>query len=85
MRTYATKSIRDLLRANPDGMDVGTLANAVDREPHNVMVRLKSMPDAYIDRWVRNKGYPPTAIWCVVVPPENCPKPPSLKELRNAK
>jgi hypothetical protein len=37
---------------------------------------LKCMPDAYIDRWFatgRNRYY--SAVWCVVVPPENCPKP----------
>ena len=80
MRTFATKSIRELLRSNPDGMDVGTIANYLDREPHNIGVRLREMPDAYIDRWVRRRGCPPTAIWCVVVPTENCPKPTSLKE-----
>ena len=74
MRTYATKSIRQLLRDNPDGLDVGTIANYVDREPGNVRTRLKEMPDVYIDRWERrNNTY--TAIWCVVVPPDDCPHP----------
>jgi hypothetical protein len=75
MRTYSTKTIRQLLRAHPDGMDVGTIANAVDREPENVRKRLKEMPDAYIDRWEKKKGSPLTAIWCVVVPPDDCPRP----------
>ena len=74
MRTYATKSIRQLLRANPDGLDVGTIANYVDREPHSVRARLKEMPDAYIDRWEKHGGAY-VSIWCVVVPPEHCPKP----------
>lgn len=75
MRTYATQSLRELLRANPDGLDVGTMANQLAREPHNIRTRLRAMPDAYIDRWTRQNGNPPTAIWCVVIPPENCPRP----------
>jgi hypothetical protein len=75
MRTFATKSIRELLRTAPDGLDVNTIANTLDREPSNIRSRLKEMPDAYIDRWVRQYGNPPMAVWCVVVPPENCPRP----------
>lgn len=83
MRTFATRSIRELLRANPDGMDVGTIANAVQREPSNVRSVLNTMPDAYIDRWTRFGGIGrPSAIWCVVVPPANCP-PPDAKRRRN--
>jgi len=34
------------------------------------------MPDAYIDRWQKiNAKNNYAAVWCVVVPPENCPKP----------
>jgi DNA-binding IclR family transcriptional regulator len=75
MRTFATYYVRQLLRINPEGMDVGTIANTLDREPSNIRRLLSTMPDAYIDRWVRKNGNPPMAIWCVVVPPENCPKP----------
>lgn len=82
MRTNATHSIRTLLRNTPDGMDVGTIANTTQREPENVRRILKTMPDAYIDRWTRFGGIGrPSAIWCVVVPPENCP-PPELKRRR---
>jgi hypothetical protein len=75
MRTNATPSLRTLLRDNPDGLDVGTIANYLEREPSNIRRLLSTMPDAYIDRWVRQTGNPPMAIWCVVVPPENCPRP----------
>ena len=76
MRTFATQSIRELLKINADGMDVGTIANTLDREPENVRRILKTMPDAYIDRWTHFGGSGmPSAIWCVVVPPENCPRP----------
>lgn len=76
MRTYATQLVRALLRGNPDGMDVGTIANTLDREPNGIRKVLITMPDAYIDRWTHYGGTGmPTAIWCVVVPPENCPRP----------
>lgn len=74
MRTYSTKTIRQLLRENPDGLDAGTIANAVDREIENVRKRLKEMPDVYIDRWEKH-GSAYTAIWCVVTPPDDCPHP----------
>ena len=75
MRTNSTQSLRTLLRASPDGLDVGTIANTLEREPSNIRKLLAGMPDAYIDRWVRQRGNPPTAIWCVIVPPDNCPRP----------
>jgi hypothetical protein len=75
MRTNTTAALRALLRDNPDGMDVGTIANNLEREPSNIRKLLAKMPDAYIDRWVRLRGNPPISIWCVVVPPDNCPKP----------
>jgi hypothetical protein len=75
MRTNTTQSLRTLLRDNPDGLDVGTIANYLEREPSGIRKLLAKMPDAYIDRWVRLRGNPPLSIWCVVVPPENCPKP----------
>lgn len=63
--------LRKLLRANPDGMTVGDLCAAIGCERGNktVYAALHRMPDAYIDRWNRS------AIWCVVVPPEHCPRP----------
>jgi hypothetical protein len=76
MRTRTTQSVRELLINNPDGMDVYTIANNLNREPENVRRLLKTMPDAYIDRWTHFGGRGmPSAIWCVVVPPENCPRP----------
>lgn len=74
MRTYATKSIRQLLRDNPDGLDVGTIANYLDREPTSIRKRLKEMPDVYIDRWEKH-GSAYTSVWCAVVPPDDCPHP----------
>jgi len=82
MRTNSTQSLRTLLRASPDGLDVGTIANTLEREPSNVRKLLAGMPDAYIDRWVRQRGNPPTAIWCVIVPPDNCPRPDNKRRVK---
>jgi len=82
MRTNSTQSLRTLLRASPDGLDVGTLANTLEREPSNIRKLLAGMPDAYIDRWVRQRGNPPIAIWCVIVPPDNCPRPNNKRRVK---
>ena len=82
MRTNSTQSLRALLRASPDGLDVGTIANTLEREPSNVRKLLAGMPDAYIDRWVRQRGNPPIAIWCVIVPPDNCPRPDNKRRVK---
>lgn len=66
---------RELLRDNQDGLTAKQIAQVFDYDnmPHMYRI-LKSMPDAYIDRWVKD-GKRLSAVWCVVVPPPNCPKP----------
>lgn len=66
---------RQLLRDNPDGLTAKQINEAFDMDnmPHVYRI-LKGMPDAYIDRWVKD-GKRLSAVWCVVVPPPNCPKP----------
>jgi hypothetical protein len=83
MRTNATAELRNLLKANPDGLDVGTIANNLEREPSNIRRLLATMPDTYIDRWIRKVGNPPIAIWCAVVPPENCPRPDNQRKRKS--
>jgi len=84
MRTNATQSLRTLLRNNPDGLDVGTIANYLERETNNIRRLLNTMPDAYIDRWTHFGGTGmPSAIWCVVVPPENCPRPDAKRKRKS--
>jgi hypothetical protein len=56
------------------------MANRLEREPENIRKRLKEMPDVYIDRWLRQNGNAPMAIWCVVVPPADCPRPEALRK-----
>jgi predicted DNA-binding transcriptional regulator YafY len=66
--------VREILRATPDGMTVAQLAEAAGTDTSHVHRMIHRFPDAYIDRWLK-AGQRCTAIWCVVVPPENCPRP----------
>ncbi len=72
--------IRALLREHADGMTVDELALILRVEKSNaIRTALKQMPDAYIDRWTRPGLGMYTAVWCVVVPPEDCPRPSKVK------
>jgi hypothetical protein len=66
--------IRSLLRECEDGMSVNEIEAKTGIDQDLVRKCLNKMPDAYIDRWVYLHSNP-TAIWCVVVIPENCPRP----------
>ena len=76
-----TQEIRALLRANSDGMTLEQIVWAVKRDKANVKKNVRAMPDAYIDRWeaVPRKQY--AAVWCVVVPPEDCPRPENVDDM----
>lgn len=69
--------MRELLRAS-DGMTVAQIAQAVQTDTSHIHRMLNKFPDAYIDRWIK-RGNITTAVWCVVVPPPNCPRPESRR------
>lgn len=70
-------AVRALLRANPDGLTVKQLKQALpELAKHKTAIQaLKGMPDTYVDRWVDARRGQWQAVWCVVVPPEDCPRP----------
>ena len=76
-----TQQIRALLREHSDGMTLEQIVWAVKRDKANIKKIIRAMPDAYIDRWeaVPRKQY--AAVWCVVVPPEDCPKPENVDDM----
>lgn len=76
MRKSSQTAVRALLREHSDGLTVTELSEKTGVHVNSIQRCLKDMPDAYIDRWSIT-GYKKcySAIWCVVVPPENCPKP----------
>lgn len=79
MRKSTHPAIRELLRAHPDGLTTTEIALLVPalRDNKAAAKALHTMPDAYIDRWYLRPGSRAqyTAVWCVVVPPPNCPYP----------
>ena len=68
--------IRRLLRQYPDGLTAKEIAERLEKRHDTIYAALQNMPDTYIDRWLKAAYQsPPQAVWCAVVPPENCPKP----------
>jgi hypothetical protein len=78
MNTPPQHRIRMLLQKYHDGLVLQDISNYLNMNYTNAGRSLLKMPDAYIDRWIPKVGRGPgkwSAVWCVVVPPENCPKP----------
>jgi hypothetical protein len=75
MSMAVINSVRAALRGIPDGMTLEELSELLDRPKTNVRKVLKKMPDVYIDRWEVAPRSQYRAIWCIVVPPSDCPRP----------
>jgi hypothetical protein len=76
MTHNTTDTVRAALRAAEDGMTLNEIAEKVGLPYRAVHRAVPKMPDAYIDRWrPPNGAYPHQAVWCVVIPPPNCPHP----------
>ena len=69
------KSVRVTLRGIPDGITLEDLSELLDRSKYNVRKVLKNMPDVYIDRWEVAPRGQYKAVWCIVIPPTDCPRP----------
>lgn len=67
--------VRKVLRDSEDGLTVKQITEAVGVDKDPLSRILQTMPDAYIDRWSGPTRGQFSAVWCVVVPPENCPRP----------
>jgi hypothetical protein len=74
MRTGLSKRLREALREHGEGLTARELSFKLAANTKAITRRLHEMPDTYIDRWLATTG-PYAAVWCVVVPPPNCPRP----------
>jgi DNA-binding transcriptional regulator GbsR (MarR family) len=74
------KSIRGTLREIPDGVTLEELSELLNRPKSNVRKVLKAMPDVYIDRWEVAPRGQYKAVWCVVIPPNDCPRPEGMSK-----
>lgn len=74
-KTSRKPPIRALLRSSPNGLTVAQIANALGIENVSIVrTALRAMPDSYISGWdTTPRKY--AAIWSVVVPPPNAPRP----------
>lgn len=74
-----TPKIREVLRANPNGLTAKQICQAIEDMSHPKVANssLRKMPDVYIDRWVYEPGSRGQyqAVYMVVVPPQDCPHP----------
>jgi hypothetical protein len=69
-------NIRRLLRRHNDGLTIIQISETLGIKRDSAYRALRNMPDSYIHSWTEAKQQAPAeAIWCVVVPPKNCPKP----------
>ena len=67
--------VRRVLRDSEDGLTVKQIMDLSQVHTDSLSRILEAMPDAYIDRWSGPTQGQYSAVWCVVVPPENCPRP----------
>jgi len=74
-KTLSQTKTRELLRSTPDGMTPRQLSEALGINQPQVRRALRAMPDAFVDRWVECGTNNYAAVWCAVVPPEDCPHP----------
>ena len=81
MRKSNQEMFRKLLRENPDGLSITQLCKMTNSQQSSPVLRsLRCMPDAYIDRWeLHSRHNRFSSVWCVVVPPKDCPKPTIVK------
>ena len=71
---YLQSRLRKRLQGT-DGMTTRQLSALVDSGMQDITRSLKTMPDAYVDRWTGPERGQWAAVWCVVDVPEDCPKP----------
>jgi hypothetical protein len=70
-----TTCVRRVLRNNSDGLTEKEITGLTRVDADSLNRMLQTMPDTYIDRWTGPTKGQYSAVWCVVVPPENCPHP----------
>lgn len=75
MKPVRQQKIRSLLRENPDGLTPLKLSEMTGLHVSNVRTALRSMPDVYVDRWIKGKRGQYEKVWVAVYVPPHCPHP----------
>jgi hypothetical protein len=66
--------LREALRSLTDGATVQMLSEQTGIDRKQLNASLRTMPDAYIDRWAKGPRRW-AAVWRVVAVPAHCPEP----------
>jgi hypothetical protein len=74
MKSHAPK-VREQLIAEPDGLTIAQLHDILGIRKDTLDNCLATMPDVYIDRWEGPYRGQWAAVYCVYLPPPNCPRP----------
>jgi len=70
------KLVRELLRNHPDGLTLAEIHAYFPKMALDNLRRLvKDLPDSYVDRWEPAPRKQYRAVYCVVIPPSDCPHP----------
>lgn len=82
MTDYIAGRVRTYLLERGTGATVVAMGEELGINSDSIRKALKTMPDAYIDRWVwSNKWIGKwVAVWDVIEVPEDCPKPTTNRE-----
>lgn len=76
MKTSFKEVIRKILIENPDGLTAKSIAERIGLRGYTVRRCINlSMPDCYIDRWIRARRGQYEAVYCRADVPANAPHP----------
>ena len=75
MKNPHAPKVRAFLRSRPDGATLHEIAAKTGVPRKSLRCVLHNMPDTYIDRWRAPVRGQYQSIWCIVVPPADCPNP----------
>ena len=71
-------SIRAVLRANPNGLTVSSIASRINKPRENTRRQIQTMPDVFIYYWDVAPKHSPVShvpVYAAVTVPENAPRP----------
>jgi hypothetical protein len=75
MNGDTAKQLRTLLLANPKGLEIWAIANALGREYTNVAKRLHATYGCYVKGWNGQRQ-----VWACMPIPANAPRPPYVRK-----
>lgn len=75
MKPSHAPKLRELLRNEPKGLSLRSLANTMNVRADTLRNTLKNMPDVYVRDWAGPFNGQWSAVYCLHSPPPDCPRP----------